>query len=251
MKTNIKSIVWFALAVTLATTISAYTTTIRPDGQGYYAAWTNVNCGSGTSEWQCVDEAVANTSDYLRSSTTAKETFAFGSTGLSGVNINSVTLNFYALQYKAADKCFSAMVRSGGSDYVSATQLCSNTTWSTYSQAYSTNPATGSAWTVAAVDALEAGFQGKDPNGGGSVAQVYAVVDYTFADNCSDTDGGWNLFTPGTVSGYDDAAPYSYSDSCANGTAVAEYLCSGSQWFTWNYDCTLYNGTSCVNGACV
>ena len=49
----------------LASAASAETLTIRPDGQGRYAQWRNVGCGSGSNEWQCVDEDPASTSDYL------------------------------------------------------------------------------------------------------------------------------------------------------------------------------------------
>jgi hypothetical protein len=157
---------------------SAATLTIRPDGQGFYSAWTNVGCSSGSSEWQCVDESSANTSDYLKATNTAKESFSFGSTGLSTETVNSVTIYYYAKwNLKTADSCFDAMIRASSTDYA-GNNFCTNGTWLYYSQTYSTNPATGSAWTIAEVNALEAGMKGGATNGGGYVAQVYAVVDY-------------------------------------------------------------------------
>lgn len=154
--------------------------TIRTNGQGAHTAWTNVNCNSGTSEWQCVDENPASTSDYLRATGSQKETFAFSNTNLTNVSINNVRIFYFAMRHtSSSNSCFAAMTRSGGVDYLSGVQMCVSTSWVYRNHTYTTNPATGSAWTVSEVEALEAGMYGLNPNDGGRVAQVYAVVDYT------------------------------------------------------------------------
>ena len=136
-----------------------------------------MGCSSGTNEWQCVDEALANTGDYLYSTGNNKETFTFSD--LSGVlTVKSIMLNYYASRYSSSDACFEAMIRSNGIDYSSGVQKCLGSSWATVYQSYTTNPATGSAWTIAEVNALEAGMKGLDPNGGGKVSQVKAVVSY-------------------------------------------------------------------------
>lgn len=166
--------------MSIASLASAATLTIRPNAQGSYTGWANVGCSSGSSEWQCVDEDPASTADYLRTTGTSRETFAFGNTGLTSETINSVTLYYYAMRHNgASNACFKALVRSGGVNYLGGTQLCTGTNWSYVSQTFATNPATGNAWTVSEVDALESGMQGVEPNAGGRVAQVYAVVDYS------------------------------------------------------------------------
>ena len=158
---------------------NAATLTIRPDAQGARTGWANTGCSSGSNEYKCVDEVLVNTSDYLSDTGTSKETFTFSNSGLSSQTINSVTLYYYAMwQTSSANSCFQAMTRSGGVDFLPGVQLCAGANWSTLSHAYTTNPATGNAWNVSSVDALEAGMAGLNPNGGGRVSQVYAVVDY-------------------------------------------------------------------------
>jgi peptidoglycan/xylan/chitin deacetylase (PgdA/CDA1 family) len=158
---------------------SVKTITIRPNGYGYRTGWTNVNCASGFSEWQCVSETTYNTTDFLKNTGTAKETFAFSNTGLTTEKINSITLYYYASRnLYLYNSCFEAMIRYNERDYLSGTQMCVGTFWQYVSQKYEKNPATNLPWTVAEVEALEAGMHALDPNGGGRISQVYAVVEY-------------------------------------------------------------------------
>src|SRR3989344_3621678 len=70
------------MLVGLSTAGLAATETIRPDAQGARTGWGNTGCGSGSSEYQCVDEATLNTGDYLQTTGTSKETFTFANTAL-------------------------------------------------------------------------------------------------------------------------------------------------------------------------
>lgn len=220
--------VMFGVALLMIESVSASTLTIWPNAQGYYSAWTNAGCGSGSSEWQCVDENPANTSDNLY--TNAKntyESFAFQDTGLTSETINSVTLYFYGQRYSSTRYQFQPLIRANSTNYLgSLKSLTANYTY--YSQAYSTNPATGSAWTIAQVNALEAGMKSYSANYGGRIAQVYAVVDYSVPDSCSDTDGGNLIFSYGTASGYLNSTYYSSSDYCVDTGNIMEYYCSGA-----------------------
>lgn len=69
-------------------------------------------------------------------------------------------------------------------------------------------------------------------------------------DSCSDTDGGYNQNTQGTVSGYLNNAFYSNTDFCLNSTAVNEYTCSGTHAFNFGITCVTTNTNICSNGAC-
>ncbi len=155
------------------------TLALYPNGKGYRTSWTNVQCSSGVNEWKCVSETTANSTDYLKDSGTSKETFAFSDTGLSGKQINSVTLFYYAMwnNYKS-NSCFEAMLRIRGKDYLSGTQMCVGSSWQYVSHTYTKNPATNLPWTIAEVDALEAGMHSLNPDGGARISQVYAVVEY-------------------------------------------------------------------------
>jgi hypothetical protein len=68
-------------------------------------------------------------------------------------------------------------------------------------------------------------------------------------NSCEDTDGGFDPFVSGTVSGYTGGAPYSYDDAC-NGTKVFEWYCMGDTPYGGFYDCQ-WNSTTCSGGACV
>ncbi|MFH1182354.1 MAG: hypothetical protein V1702_05320, partial [Candidatus Woesearchaeota archaeon] len=70
-------------------------------------------------------------------------------------------------------------------------------------------------------------------------------------DSCTDSDGGYNWFVPGTVSGYYYSYPYSYDDFCADdGVTVGEYVCMGTRADLYNVSCNVLNATGCSNGAC-
>ena len=68
-------------------------------------------------------------------------------------------------------------------------------------------------------------------------------------DNCRDTDGGWNVWLRGTVSGNSNGRPYSYTDFCFEGARLMEYYCIQGRIFgNDTFNC----GTgACSNGACV
>ena len=222
-----KATILFVLVLALASFASASTLTIRPDGQGTYVAWANTGCSSST-EYQCVDETSPDTADYLStSSKNVKESFTFGSTGLTTETINSVTLSYYAKYASSTRYKFQPLIYSGGTDYL-GTVFSTGSSYVTHGQTYTTNPATGSAWTVAAVDALEAGMKSYSASYGGIVAQAYAVVDYDLLDSCADTDGGNVIGTQGTTSGYLSDDAYSHDDYCVSAGTVNEYYCSGN-----------------------
>lgn len=238
-------------ALILASSLSfGATLTIRPNGAGYYSVWSSAGC---TNDWECVDEATPSTSDYVYASkNNYKETFAFTDTGLSTGTINSITLYYYAKYYSSTKKQFEPMIRSGSTDYYAGSAFTATSSYATYSKTYATNPATGSAWTIAEVDALQAGMRTYTSGGGAYVAQVYAVVDYTIPDSCSDTDGGITLTTQGTASGYSNNNPYSYTDYCYTAEFIYEYYCNGTQSTGGYFNCANnVTTTHCSNGACV
>jgi len=68
-------------------------------------------------------------------------------------------------------------------------------------------------------------------------------------NSCTDTDGGFNPGTQGTVSGITNEIPFSNTDTCTNqSTTVLEWYCSGDQPVYGFLQCT---NSTCVNGACV
>jgi len=251
MKKQISFLGIFVLAALMsASIVVADTITIRPNAQGNYAGWTNSGCSSGSSEWQCVDEDPANTSDNLyTSSKSVYESFAFGNTGFTNEVINSVTLYFYGQQYSSTRYNFQPLIRSSSTNYLGSLKSLTSS-YDYYSEAYTTNPATGSAWTIAQVDALEAGMKSYSSSYGGRIAQLYAVVDYSNPDSCSDTDGGNVITLFGTASGYLNNTPYSSNDYCVDSGNIMEYFCSGAYQQSQQQSCGTdgYTGSNyCVS----
>jgi len=74
-------------------------------------------------------------------------------------------------------------------------------------------------------------------------------------DSCTDTDGGIDGSTQGTVSGDDDDVPFSSTDFCIDTTTLNEYYCGvKSQDYdplSQSIDCGGNATGSCSNGACV
>ncbi len=172
---------WIAIALLLVSSAMATTVTLRPNGAGTRLNWANTGCSAGASEWQCVDEAVLNTSDYLTDTSTVNETFLFENLNQASAIVNSVKISYHAVQQtNSKNRCFVAITRQSGRDYlVPSSYQCVNGSYVTISKTMTTNPATGSAWTPSEVDALEAGMDSTNPHGGGRVAQVWVDVDYT------------------------------------------------------------------------
>lgn len=81
------------------------------------------------------------------------------------------------------------------------------------------------------------------------------VTTSCYSNECSDTDGGYNLLTLGTVSGYAELMPFEYTDYClpSAGSIVIEYDCMpNGEWIARIGSCHEINETSiCLNGVCV
>jgi hypothetical protein len=76
----------------------------------------------------------------------------------------------------------------------------------------------------------------------------------SYADSeidCTDTDGGYNFNTQGTVYGSFGGVPFNVTDYCLDSTYISEYICSIGSPATYNTSCIWNATTQCVNGRCV
>jgi hypothetical protein len=80
---------------------------------------------------------------------------------------------------------------------------------------------------------------------------IIPIEKFYVVSSCTDSDGGEDYYTKGTVSGYINGVKYSYSDSCSqpgDTNPLNEYVCTSDGFYTpLSYDCP--NG--CSDGACV
>lgn len=153
---------------------------LRPTANGSYLEWGEL-WGSGTTHWDRVAEALADDSgSYIFDNTwngTERDTFQFSDTSYS--SIGSVEVVARAARITTNDNNnVGLFIRSGSTDAQSPPQTLSMP-WNMVSYTWPTDPATGLAWTPAAINALQAGVRNAmGPSGGGGVAvtQVYVVV---------------------------------------------------------------------------
>lgn len=111
------------------------------------------------NNYQLVDEHPYSGTDYTGSATTGdKDTYALtdlpaGVTTVFGVQVTGKMAKSDATVAQAR-----YLLRSGGTDYGGTTRTLT-TSFTTYSDLYETDPATGVAWTASGVNNLESGME--------------------------------------------------------------------------------------------
>jgi hypothetical protein len=174
-----KGIFLFAFAfVLLSSGVFAASLNIYPDATGNYVSWGSSGCSSSyTWRWTCVDEVIANTTDYVASANNGnKISFNFSNTGLSNQTIRAVDLHYYSKRYSSSSYYFKPLIKASGEHIGS--NIYNYASYSDNVVSYLNNPLTGNAWSVSEVDSLQAGMALNGSNQGAVVAQVYAEVDY-------------------------------------------------------------------------
>lgn len=129
--------------------------TLLPNGAGNYQSWTP---STGTDHAALVDEATPNTTDYLSGGAAGtKETLALGSTGSSGSVLGVQVCNAVA-KSDAGTSTIKNLIRSGSTD-ANGANFSPSTSYLYSLSVHETDPATSAAWTVSAINALEAGAE--------------------------------------------------------------------------------------------
>jgi RHS repeat-associated protein len=176
--------------------------TLRPNANGATLQWSPNGC---TANWACVAE-VASDGDTTYVSTTAigatdlyrLPTLPFGSKGIEYVDVTAVARNTYTPPPPPPPPCpptcpigpgLAAANRTGvgimsGTDDAIYLRVNGSrgsyrslgNTYATYTQRWTTDPATGQPWTTAAVNALQAGVEAGDVYTSLRVTQLYVTV---------------------------------------------------------------------------
>jgi len=147
--------------------------TLRPNGAGNYTEFDTLH--GAASHWEAVDDVTADgDTSYIEDDDYGEEdTFALTDSGLAtNACISSVTVWVRARRYDYNDNEMKIMVRSGTTDDTGGNKYLGSS-YRNYSETWTNDPNTGSPWTVAAVDALEAGVRNTD---GVRATQVWVVV---------------------------------------------------------------------------
>jgi len=152
------------------------TKTLRPNADGDLTQFEDLV--GETTHWEAVDEVVADdATTYVGSDVVGStDLFQLTDSGLAtGTPINSVTVYEWVRQEGPPDDDWQIVIKSG-TTFAYSTTFDETTTWVERSYQWTTDPNTGEAWTVAAVDALQAGAYVVT---GVDVTQVYVEVDYS------------------------------------------------------------------------
>lgn len=130
--------------------------TIFPTGAGAHTDFTP----SAGSNWQNVDEATPNDdSDYNASGTPGDiDTFALGNLATLAGSVLGVQINNRWRKDDAGSRSMRRVIRTGGSDFEGADVSLSDS-YSSSRDLLELNPDTAAGWTIADVNALEAGYK--------------------------------------------------------------------------------------------
>lgn len=131
--------------------------TLFPNGAGATSSWTP----SAGSNWQNVDEVTPNDdTDYNSSDTVGHvDTYAMQDTPAGVGAISGLAVTVRVTKTDANSRTVAAVLRIGGVDYVHATAKGIPGGWAFLQWFWTLSPATGLAFTVAELDALEAGVK--------------------------------------------------------------------------------------------
>ena len=128
---------------------------LAPNGPGTYQDWTP---STGTDHAALVDETSPNSTDYLTGETPgAKETLTLGDLPAQGSVVAVQVCNYLAKTDAGAAKARN-LIRSGTTDAYGA-EAALSTSYVYSVSVHETDPATGNAWSTAAVNALEVGVE--------------------------------------------------------------------------------------------
>lgn len=128
-----------------------------PNGVGATSAWTP----SAGANYTCVDETTPNDdTDYVSSSTVGNvDTYTMQDTPAGTGAISGLAVTIRIKKDDANSRLVAAVLRIGGVDYVHPTPQGVPGGYSYLQFIWTLNPATGTAFTKAVVDALEAGYK--------------------------------------------------------------------------------------------
>ncbi len=164
------------------------TVTIRPNNVGDSALLQLGGTTPAATNWQSVDEVTANDAvDYVydvnHDTWTYIDLYNLADTALSGAISSVVVWMRIRATVTPTQVCAETYIKTNTVTYAGTQVQPLDTNWNNYSTTYNTNPQTGSAWTWAEINALQAGVVLRQPKTTGAnrqtqCTQVWVVVTY-------------------------------------------------------------------------
>lgn len=132
--------------------------TLAPTGNGNSSQLVGSD-GNSTDNYLLVDESPPNTTDYVASATSGnKDSYVMGDLPGGAATILGVQQVARLIKTDAGAMSAKHLIRTAATNYTSA-GFALSTGWVTYTYIRETNPNTSVAWSVAEVDAHEAGIE--------------------------------------------------------------------------------------------
>lgn len=135
---------------------------LKPNGNGNSSQLTGSD-GNQIDNWQLVDETPAADSDFVEGATAGlKDTYAMEDTSVADIPTNAEVKHVDVVAMARTDSvgtdALKGVVRTGAADFATGAQLLKGVT-SPHRFGFPTNPNTTVAWTLADLDAVEAGIE--------------------------------------------------------------------------------------------
>jgi len=152
---------------------------LRPNADGDVIQCSPIP-GEGESNWEDVDEVVADDGDTLVNSGTSALLDLYNLPVHSGSGtINKITVHARILTGNPEFDYGRIAIKTGGTIYYSGNLITDLFAWENKSFEWTTNPQTTVAWTWDNIDALQIGIELTGTAEAGQCTQLYVEVEYT------------------------------------------------------------------------
>jgi len=166
---------------------------LRPNAAGDETAL-SLYPNSGEANWEDVDEETPDELDtrvYKTGTSYTRDLYNLPSHSVGSGTINFIKIYFRCQRPGSGTSCKAKPSLKSDSTVTDGTEVTLTSSWVTYSEQWSTNPADSAAWSWADIDALQIGVSLKgDGTNPARCTQVYVEVDYTATTSKESSDTG-------------------------------------------------------------
>ncbi|MFP3984993.1 MAG: hypothetical protein ACLFU9_03370 [Candidatus Bathyarchaeia archaeon] len=200
---------------------------LRPNAAGNYTEWTTVY-PEGSEHWEAVEDVTPDDdATYIETATSGhRDTFRLPNIP-SGAVVSSVSVYARARGLPGPSASFNIMIRTHNTDYFS-NNITPDPVYGTTSYTWTSNPYTGTNWTVGEVNDLEIGIRCSSARSV-RATQVYAEVTY---DSSSPSASG-HADVDVLIRKFDGSVRQTIATNVADSGVLTETEQTFSTPFTW------------------